>query len=76
LGQDADSRRFLISRFRKNQRIEALVREYGPLDQDFLVECTEAYTQAVLGTERAKNAIIAIREGRMDEFIRQGVGVL
>jgi tRNA 2-selenouridine synthase len=54
----------------EDQRVEALVREYGPLDRDFLVECTERIRKR-LGTERAKNAIIAIREGRMDEFIRQ-----
>ena len=52
-----------------DQRVEALVKEYGPLDKDFLVECTDRIRKR-LGFEQAKRAIIAIREDRMDEFIR------
>lgn len=51
------------------QRVEALVAEYGPLDKDFLVECTDRIRKR-LGPEQTKQAITAIREDRMDEFIR------
>jgi tRNA 2-selenouridine synthase len=46
-----------------------LVQEYGCLDKEFLVECTERIRKRV-GTEQTKHAIAAIREGRMDDFIR------
>jgi tRNA 2-selenouridine synthase len=52
-----------------DQRVSGLVEEYGSLDQEFLVESTDRIRKR-LGLEQAKNAIIAIREGRMDEFIR------
>ncbi|HMH24860.1 MAG TPA: tRNA 2-selenouridine(34) synthase MnmH [Puia sp.] len=52
-----------------DQRIQALVREYGLLDIEFLVECTERIHKR-LGTERTKHAIAAIRESNMGEFIR------
>lgn len=52
-----------------HQRIDALVREYGSLDKEFLVECTDRIRKR-LGLEQAKQAITAIREDRMDEFIR------
>jgi tRNA 2-selenouridine synthase len=51
------------------QRIEALVGEYGPLDKDFLVECTERIKKR-LGPEQTKNAVAAIRDDRMSDFIR------
>ena len=51
------------------QRIQALVQEYGSLDKDFLVECTDRIRKR-LGPEQAKYAIAAIREDRMEEFIR------
>jgi len=51
------------------QRIEALVEEYGQLDKDFLVECTERIKKR-LGPEQTKNAVAAIRDGRMSDFIR------
>jgi tRNA 2-selenouridine synthase len=51
------------------QRIEALVEEYGQLDKDFLVECTERIKKR-LGPEQTKNAVAAIREDRMSDFIR------
>jgi tRNA 2-selenouridine synthase len=52
------------------QRVNALEEEYGGLDRDFLVECTQRITKR-LGPEQTKNAIAAIREGRMADFIRQ-----
>jgi len=57
-------------RVREDSRIEGLVKEYGSLDKAFLEECTERIGKR-LGTERTKHAVTAIREGRMDEFIRQ-----
>ncbi|SIO51124.1 tRNA 2-selenouridine(34) synthase MnmH [Chitinophaga niabensis] len=50
------------------QRVQTLVQEYGVLDKDFLVECTERIHKR-LGPEQTKNAVAAIREGRMSEFI-------
>jgi len=52
-----------------DQRVSALVKEYGSLDKDFLVECTDRIRKR-LGFEQTKQAIEAIREDRMDEFIR------
>jgi tRNA 2-selenouridine synthase len=51
------------------QRVDALVGEYGALDKDFLVECTERIHKR-LGPEQTTRAIAAIREHRMAEFIR------
>ncbi|HXB94715.1 MAG TPA: tRNA 2-selenouridine(34) synthase MnmH [Puia sp.] len=51
------------------QRVDALVDEYGSLDKDFLVECTERICKR-LGPEQTTHAIAAIREHRMDDFIR------
>jgi tRNA 2-selenouridine synthase len=51
------------------QRITALVNEYGSLDKDFLVACTDRIRKR-LGLEQTKQAIAAIREDRMDEFVR------
>jgi tRNA 2-selenouridine synthase len=51
------------------QRVQALVKEYGILDKDFLVECTERIRKR-LGPEQTKNAIAAIREDDMAGFIR------
>ncbi|HZE82803.1 MAG TPA: tRNA 2-selenouridine(34) synthase MnmH, partial [Puia sp.] len=51
------------------QRIQALAKEYGCLDKEFLVECTDRIRKR-LGTERTKHAIAAIRDDRMDEFVR------
>ncbi|WP_267296597.1 tRNA 2-selenouridine(34) synthase MnmH [Parachryseolinea silvisoli] len=52
------------------QRIEALVREYGALDRDFLIAGTERIRKR-LGHDHARNAITAIQEGRMEDFIRE-----
>jgi tRNA 2-selenouridine synthase len=51
------------------QRVASLVSEYGTLNKDFLVECTERIHKR-LGPEQTKNAIIAIRENRMEDFIK------
>ncbi|MGN6639648.1 MAG: tRNA 2-selenouridine(34) synthase MnmH [Mucilaginibacter sp.] len=51
-------------------RVEFLVNEYGKLDKDFLVECTQRIWKR-LGPEQTKNAIMAIEEGRMADFIKQ-----
>jgi len=50
------------------QRINLLVDEYGALDSDFLIGCTERIWKR-LGPEQTKNAIQAIRENRMADFI-------
>jgi tRNA 2-selenouridine synthase len=49
-------------------RIEFLVKEYGTLDKEFLKECTQRIWKR-LGPEQTKNAIQAIEEGRMADFI-------
>lgn len=51
------------------ERVNALVGEYGVLDKAFLVTCTDRIRKR-LGPEQTKRAISAIVEGRMDEFIR------
>jgi tRNA 2-selenouridine synthase len=51
------------------QRVETLVTEYGSLDKDFLVECTDRIRKR-LGLQNTKQAITAIREDRMADFIR------
>jgi len=51
------------------QRIVTLTKEYGLLDKDFLIECTERIRKR-LGPEQTKNAIQAIQENRMSDFIR------
>ena len=51
-------------------RVDTLVQEYGSLDKDFLITCTERIKKR-LGPEQTKNAIAAINENRMADFIRQ-----
>ena len=51
------------------QRVESLVTEYGSLDKDFLVECTDRIRKR-LGHQNTKLAITAIREDRMADFIQ------
>jgi tRNA 2-selenouridine synthase len=51
-------------------RVNALVDEYGTLDKDFLIECTERISRR-LGPEQSKTAIHAILENRMPDFVRQ-----
>jgi tRNA 2-selenouridine synthase len=50
-------------------RVEFLVQEYGKLDKEFLIECTQRIWKR-LGPEQTKNAIIAIEEDRMADFIK------
>lgn len=51
------------------ERIRALVDEYGKLDKEFLIACTDRI-QKRLGPLQTKQAVAAIRENRMDDFIR------
>jgi tRNA 2-selenouridine synthase len=53
----------------EEQRIDALVQEYGSLDKDFLIECTERIRKR-LGLDQAKKAVSAIRENKIADFIR------
>ncbi len=50
-------------------RVNALVEEYGTLDKEFLIDCTERVKKR-LGPEQTKHAIEAIRADRMADFIR------
>ncbi|MBB5619414.1 tRNA 2-selenouridine synthase [Pedobacter cryoconitis] len=50
-------------------RVELLAAEYGALDPEFLIECTQRIWKR-LGPEQTKNAILAIQEDRMSDFIR------
>jgi len=50
-------------------RVTNLTAEYGPLEKDFLVACTERIRKR-LGPEQTKNAVAAIQEDRMADFIR------
>ena len=52
-----------------DQRVENLLQEYGGLDKDFLISCTQRIKKR-LGPEQTKNAIAAISENRMADFIR------
>jgi tRNA 2-selenouridine synthase len=52
------------------QRVDNLVQEYGSLDRTFLIESTERIRKR-LGLDHAKNAITAIRENRMTDFIQE-----
>jgi tRNA 2-selenouridine synthase len=52
------------------RRITSLLLEYGSLDKDFLIECTDRIRKR-LGPEQTKHAILAIEENRMEDFIRQ-----
>ena len=51
------------------ERVDFLVKEYGVLDRDFLVESTLRIGKR-LGPEQTRDAILAIRENRMDDFIK------
>src|SRR5665213_4600783 len=50
-------------------RVNFLVDEYGKLDKGFLKACTEKIGKR-LGPEQTKNAVTAIGENRMADFIR------
>ncbi|HEY6900183.1 MAG TPA: tRNA 2-selenouridine(34) synthase MnmH [Puia sp.] len=51
-------------------RITSLAKEYGSLNPDFLIECTERIRKR-LGPDQTKFATTAIRESRMEDFVRQ-----
>lgn len=51
------------------KRIDYLVNEYGRLNKDFLIDGT-AHIQKKLGSNHAKDAITAINENRLEDFIR------
>ncbi|MCF2519591.1 tRNA 2-selenouridine(34) synthase MnmH [Dyadobacter sp. CY351] len=51
------------------QRVRALTLEYGLLDKEFLITCTSRIHKR-LGPVQTKQAIAAINEGNMEEFIR------
>ena len=51
------------------ERIQFLVDEYGSLDKDFLIACTQQISNR-LGPEQTKSALLAIEENRMSDFIR------
>jgi len=51
-------------------RVAYLAKEYGSLDPDFLVECTERIRKR-LGPEQTQRAVVAIRENRMEDFVRE-----
>lgn len=53
----------------REQRIALLADAYGCLDKDFLVSATERIHKR-LGPEQTKQAIAAILEGRMTDFVR------
>jgi tRNA 2-selenouridine synthase len=50
-------------------RINALVKEYGVLDKNFLAECTQRIHKR-LGPDQTKHALAAIQEDHMADFIR------
>jgi len=53
----------------QEQRVELLAKEYGSLDKVFLEECTQRIRKR-LGPEQTKNAILAINEHRMEDFVK------
>jgi tRNA 2-selenouridine synthase len=59
----------LLAKVDLEVRVNALVKEYGVLDKVFLAECTQRIHKR-LGPEQTKNALAAIEEDRMADFIR------
>lgn len=51
------------------KRVAFLATEYGQLDKDFLVECTERIRKR-LGPLQTKQAVEAISDNRMADFVR------
>ena len=51
------------------ERVDFLVKEYGALDKEFLIESTLRIGKR-LGPEQTRDAILAIRENLMDDFIK------
>ncbi|WP_081674995.1 tRNA 2-selenouridine(34) synthase MnmH [Daejeonella oryzae] len=52
-----------------SERIDFLVQEYGKLDKDFLIDCTVRIGKR-LGPEQTRDAVLAIQENRMADFIK------
>ncbi|NCI47194.1 tRNA 2-selenouridine(34) synthase MnmH [Sediminibacterium soli] len=55
------------------QRVQALVQEYGCLDKTFLAECTQRIWKR-LGPEQTQQAVTAIQEDRMSDFVKEVLG--
>ena len=53
-----------------SERVKFLTEEYGRLDPDFLIESTQRIGKR-LGPEQTRDAIIAIQENRMSDFVKQ-----
>lgn len=51
------------------ERVNFLTKEYGVLDKNFLIEATR-HIEKRLGSNHAKDAVEAINENRMSDFIR------
>ena len=51
------------------QRINFLVKEYGKLDKDFLIDSTLRIGKR-LGPEQTRNAVLAIQENKLTDFIK------
>jgi len=51
------------------QRVASLVETYGKLHPEFLIECTERVKKR-LGPEQTRDAIQAIKDGRIADFVR------
>lgn len=52
-----------------DERVKFLAEEYGQLNPDFLVESTERIGKR-LGPVQTRDAILAIRENRMQDFVK------
>ena len=53
-----------------NERIRFLAADYGKLNPDFLMESTERIAKR-LGPVQTRDAVTAIRENRMEDFVKQ-----
>ena len=51
------------------ERIRFLTQEYGKLNPNFLIECTQRIGKR-LGPQQTRDAVLAITENRMSDFIR------
>lgn len=51
------------------QRVQSLVQEYGALEKEFLIECTERIHKR-LGPLQTKQAVASIREDRIEDSVR------
>lgn len=51
------------------KRVQFLASGYGKLDKNFLIECTQRIAKR-LGPEQTRDAILAIKEDRMADFIK------